>query len=327
MKKDANTEMIFSCVGGYNSYIRSNINQDNLLHVLSNTEVRVQPIELIDEKELEEKWRFFIENPSDIKNVIWPIDVVRLKEKLGLVYRLRVFPKLTTFKELLYDTPIECEKLNWSRLEIRVLIKKMLMAFNRLHKDGYIYHSFLLDKMFYDERTQDVILDFSLAMGMHHNDNSYVEDVNASFVGIEFLPPWISINKRDRLALLDDYYSISAILFRLMVGRMPYQGENMVGYGDIMDKNRDNDENEHWHMFEHYYEKPVFIFDPDDKSNSIRTMAFDELFIERWNALPEKVQSMFIRTFSQKNIKEDYANKVLFSPQEWLDVFMDTRII
>lgn len=49
--------------------------------------------------------------------------------------------------------------------------------------------------------------------------------------------------------------------------------------------------------------------------------------IERWNALPEKVQSMFIRTFSQKNIKEDYANKVLFSPQEWLDVFMDTRII
>ncbi len=292
--------------------------------MLTNEEVNIREVAGIDEKAIQEKWKYFIQYPVDIRCYLWPIDAVALPNgNYGLIFRKRAFPKLEPLKKVLYNP----EALYWKNSGIQTLIKNLLNAFNILHQGGYAYHAFDIEKMYYNESTNDVLIDFSLGMSRHMFEVQYASVSSFDDVRIEFLPPWVSINDTVEMSLEDDYYSIAAMLFRLMIGRMPYQGRHMDGMGYIMDRQRDIDQGSHIQMFEHYRNNPVFIFDEDDTSNNIGLYSHEEKIIDKWDELPAEIKKMFIDVFGKANITAERGKRKLYSVQEWTDALETAHII
>ena len=274
--------------------------------------------------EAQKKWRYFIEHPINIKHFFWPVDIVEItKEKIGLVFRKRAFPKLKPIKQLLYSP----ELLNWENADIQNIVKSLLVALDELHSGGYAYHAFDMERIFYNESNGEVLIDFSLAMSRHYFDRQHVEPISPSDVQIEFMPPWSKFNERNFFSLEDDYYSLAAMLFRLLIGRMPYQGRRMDGAGDIMDRQRDVDLGMHTRMFEHYRDNPVFIFDESDRSNSIGLFSHEEKIVGRWEKLPEEIKELFKEVFSKDNIEMNYGSKKLYPERVWMNALERANII
>lgn len=318
------SKLLFSCLTGYNIYIPSKSGISDRIHMFTSEEVDVREILLDTSLSVQEKWRYFIEYPVSVKHFLWPVDIVEIdKDKKGLVFKKRAFPKLEPIKKILYSP----ELLNWGNTNIRSLIKSLLIAFDELHSGGYAYHAFDMDKIFFNELNGEVLIDFSLAMTRHFFNRQHVDSFSTSAVQMEFLPPWSKFNEDYRLSLEDDYYSLAAMLFRLMIGRMPYQGRLMDGIGDIMDRQRDVDQGMHLKMFEHYHNNPVFIFDENDNSNSIGLYSHEEKIIDKWEGLPNEIRMMFKNVFSKDNIKRNYGNKKLYTAREWIAALEKASII
>lgn len=321
---NANTNLLFSCLSGYNIYLPSKNGVFDRIHMFTDEEVDVREIPGVTAKRAQEMWRYFIEYPINIKHFIWPIDIVEVDDrKIGLVFRKRAFPKMEPIKKILYSP----ELLSWKNTSIQNIIKNLLIAFDDLHSGGYAYHAFDMNKMFFSESSGEILVDFSLAMTCHFFDLKHADTLRPENVQVEFLPPWASFNEKGLFSLEDDYYSIAVILFRLMIGRMPYQGRLMDGIGDIMDRQRDVDPGMHLKMFEHYHNHPIFIFDETDRSNSIGLYSHEEKIIEKWENLPSEIRMMFNTVFSKNNIKKAHGEKNLYTEREWLDALKKANII
>lgn len=319
-----NTKLYFSCLSGNNIYTPSKYDSTAMIHILNSTEVSVRPIPRLDVVSAEKKWSYFIKHPVNIKNILWPVDIVRLeKGELGLVFRKRAFPKMEPLKNLFY-TPM---LLSWKRPEIKTIAKNLLRAFDDIHSGGYAFHSFDLERMFFVRETNEILFDFTLALARHNDKLGFVSTVDAESVAIEFLPPWLDIDSREKLALADDYYSIAAMLFRLFIGRMPYQGRLMDGHGDLMDALRDKDPADHLRMVLRHRENPIFIFDPDNSLNHLSEYTNEERLVALWEELPERIRNMFIDVFSEKNLSAHYDRKKLYSASEWLDALKNCGIL
>jgi len=317
-------DMLFSCLSGHNIYVPSKYDRSSMLHLLSNTDVTVKAVKGIEPILVENKWRYFIERPVDIKNITWPVDIVNLPEKqMGLVFRKRAFPKMEPLKKILYNSNL----LDWNRPEIRKLIGNLLKVFEEIHTGGYAYHAFDMEHMYYNEESFEVLIEFSLGMSIHCNDVTHISNVGIDSVAIEFVPPWVELDSRNCLSLSDDYYSIAAMLFRLMIGRMPYQGRLMDGHGDMMDLLRDIDPDTHVQMFKHYHDNPIFIFDPEDDINNVGVVTSVEKFKDRWEDLPEEIKAMFIKTFSKETLAMPYKDRKLYSVREWIDALTQAGIL
>lgn len=320
----AQKELVFSCLSGYGFYritenVKDIFGRDKVraYHFLNGTEVEIRYDDSLKVGEAKKKWRYFIENPMDIKNILWPVDMVDADSgRYGLVFRRRAFPSMSSLRKLLYNDKV----LDWRNPNIQKLIVNLLELFNSIHSAGYVYHSFDMRQMYYDENTMSLLFDFSLAMTRKSNDMYKGETVRFDDVGIEFLPVWADMNKDNKMSMLDEYYSIAALLFRLMIGRMPYQGRLMDGKGEIMNELTDNDERTHVIMFEEYRKNPVFIFDPNDNRNEIGLYDIEQKFVERWNYLPISIRAMFIQVFSYDNMNKEANQRVSYSPERWLEV-------
>lgn len=321
---NASTNLLFSCLSGYNIYLSSKNGVFDRIHMFTDEEVDVREVPGITATEAQEKWRYFIEHPINIKHFIWPIDIVEISDgKMGLVFRKRAFPKMEPIKKLLYSPDL----LNWKNTNIQNIIRNLLTALEDLHSGGYAYHAFDMNKMFFNESNGEILIDFSSAMTRHFFDRKHSEPLNPEDVQVEFLPPWSSFNKNGSFSLEDDYYSVTAMLFRLMIGRMPYQGRLMDGVGDIMDRQRDVDQGMHIKMFEHYHNNPVFIFDDKDNSNSIGLYSHEEKIIEKWEGLPSEIRMMFNTVFSKNNIEKTRGEKEVYNEREWIDALQKASII
>lgn len=318
-KSDA---LVFSCLYGYNYYQKTGSVSEGdadirAVHVLSGTKVAIRPEVSLSKEAGTEKWRSFIEFPADLHRFLWPVDVVSLdneEKQLGLAFPVRGLPKLKPFRTILYSDQL----LDWRKDRIQTLISHLLEAFCSLHASGYAYHCFDLDRMYYNPEDLTVLLDFSLSMTKTFGQLRRTESVPSESVAIEMMPPWHSASKVCEMSLADDYYSITVMLFRLMTGRMPYQGRLMDGFGDMMNPLRDTDEGNHAAMFRHYLSNPIFIFDPGSNVNSIGLLSSEQKFTDRWESLPDRVQNMFRQALCQKNVEEVPERRRCYSPAKWL---------
>ncbi len=320
-------EQVFSSLSGYNFYYITEKFKDEYgnikaraVHELNGTDVEIRYDIALSTGRTLKKWKYFIEHPIDINNILWPVDIIRDDEGVyGLVFRRRAFPPLKPFKDRLYND----EKLDWRNDDIQKLTINFLDLCKKIHDGGYAYHCFDICRMRFNPQDMDILFDFSLSMSRTYGELKKEEKINHADVGIEFLSPWLEMHEDNKMSLEDDYYSIAAILFRLMIGRMPYQGRLMDGMGDMMNLLRDIDENNHISMFAKYREHPVFIFDENNKENTIGIFSEEEIFIERWNALPENVKKMFNDVLNENNVKADNENRITYSPEEWLEVLVN----
>lgn len=343
--------IMFSCISGYNYYTTSKSHAGGIIHVPSETDVTFVKFPQVDTASIEKKWRHFVAWPADTRYFIWPTDLARdFENDYVFVFRKKAYPKYQPFKNLLFNDSI----LDWQRADIKRLAYNFLKAMSALHGAGYAYHAFDYNNMYYHTETMDVVIRFSTSMSRYygHPDNNrmitpyickelketgvvWSETSLASEVAIEFLPPWVDYSKKEGMTLNDDYYSIAAVLFRMFIGRMPYQGAIMIRneMADIMNGDRDQDEGEHQRMFEYYHKNPVFIFDPEDTRNRIGVFSHEQKFAKRWEALPIAVRKLFSDALTPPKENVDnwmtkrYEPRKLVSAETWLSTLQREKVI
>lgn len=309
-----NADIMFSCLSGYNMYQVSESIQDPgfdicATHCQNGTEVKIRRSESSLNEENLPKWKYFVEHPVDVSTMLWPVDVVTFEDnsEIGLVFRRRSLSKMEPIKTILYNDFL----LDWHNEKTQKLIINFLKQCVNMHNNGYLYHCFDLNRIFYNPVDMSVLFDFSLSLSQIDD----VVTVEKADVGIEFLPPWCDIEADNEMSLIDENYTISAIIFRLMIGRMPYQGRLMDGNGNMMNHLTDTDKDTHIMMFEAYRKNSIFIFDTNDTSNSIGLFTAEEKYIERWNSLPENIKRMFSDALIVKNGKTTKT----YSSIDWLN--------
>jgi hypothetical protein len=183
----------------------------------------------------------------------------------------------------------------------------------QLDQSGYLYRCFDMDRIYYDSN-HNLYFGFSPELvSIEHNQPVNVESIPKEFA----LPSIFREQSGGEYPLYGDYYSTAAILFRLMIGRLPYEGSGLMAFGTVFDPDWDTDPGTHNDYFRHYVQFPHFIFDEKDQSNQLGVRTSDDGPRERWSALPQGVRDMFYRTLEQKNAEGNGNGR--YSPQHWMN--------
>jgi hypothetical protein len=107
-----------------------------------------------------------------------------------------------------------------------------------------------------------------------------------------------------------DRFSLAVVLFLLWTNNHPLEGK--AACPPCMDAK---------HERKIYGENPMFIFDPEDKSN-IPVQGLHRGAITRWPFLPAYLRDEFIKAFG-KDVLFNPANRII--EQEWLRLFIRMR--
>ncbi|HUM85575.1 MAG TPA: hypothetical protein PLN48_17725, partial [Lachnospiraceae bacterium] len=252
----------------------------------------------------------------------WPIDLMEYKNSEGEYCLCYAFQQNEGRMKSFYD--ILCQKkdnkiLDWRNPDTQKVCISFLKAMIKLHKSGYIYNDFNLKRMFYNAETDNVFLRFSPLMRTIGSATGF-DAVCPKDISVEFRPP--CLYKLETFFPNEgiDCYSIAALLFRLMIGRLPYEGREMSGNGEVLIPGRELTPTEYDIYFERYLLSPRFIFDTEDDRNSLGPMQENDLPRERWEALSKNVKIMFMDSFNTKAFSGSSVERY-YKPEEWLNSF------
>jgi len=267
-------------------------------------------------------WVNLVRNPVDLKHFIWPVDVITLdgaSNVAALVFPLRAVPAVNDLREALSDDMKTGVDKPW----VRKLAADFIDAWCNFARAGYAYHEFSYGNMFYRRDNHEVMFDFSFSTqkckGMFDAVNVKSGRITPDYAD----PYYYSENRNDLMDQASDFYSIAVILFKLFVGRLPYQGA-------VMEAEPNTTPQEHVNWLKIYHRNTYFIFDKEDTTNHIggeTGFARDEIFVERWEMLPERVRSMFCDVFGYSNVLRKNRDLLFYPPQQWQDALTAGGVI
>lgn len=322
-EKDVQIE--FSMLSGYNFYKlpKGQIGNKAYLgiHVKSELPVRIVPIarEAGPISGDVVRWhQRFVQKPMTQKYFEWPVDLIEVKNGrweyiLCYVFPLKAYPNMLPIKDLLYQDK-NSTVLDWRNKRIRDICRSILKVFSLLHGNGYAYNDFDINRIFYGKSTNQIFLRHTLNIRETEADGPF-DSIDTEKIAPEFAPPYI-YKKKVFFGEIDNY-AICSLLFRLMIGRLPYEGKGLTNFGDVFDPIRDTHGDTHDYYFKHYHQFPHFIFDPDDDCNSLGPMSENDLPKERWKSLPESIRTMFCKSLANFSGTEE-KHLILYTPEVWL---------
>lgn len=322
LRKGRRTE--FSAISGYNYYTVPEEIPENeafpALHRKNGILYRAEPGPVLNkwEAEAQIRWyRSFVLLPAPGNRIEWPVDLLRLRfgegraarERLYYVFIHRPRPELEPIKKFLYLDKQE-EHLDWRSDSVRQTAVSFLRTMADLHDSGYTYNDFNIQRIRRDPATGEIFLLHTEAV-RKIGDNSTRNEADPEQIAVEFAPPCEGVDR--------DLFAVAAILFRLMIGRLPYQGWQIEQNTHVFDSNYyDLDrEDAYRSYFERYHGSGCFIFDPTDDSNCLSSGIEEDLPRERWKKLPERIRTMFVNALSYTDPKKQ-GRMVLYTPQQWL---------
>lgn len=319
----------FSAISGYNYYYLPEDKQIDgpiyALHAQSDTIVYLIPLGVSDRKlyRSDEDWhKRFILKPMTSRSFEWPIDLLQCKTTDGkyILYHAfaqRAFLDYVPLKKLLYQRR-DSKVLDWRNKQICQVCTSFLNAMKQLDESEYNYNDFNIERIIFQESTGNVILRYT-PHTRSRSGKGGLDKLLPSDISQEFAPPYLFGEDFDGfLPGQGDYYSIAAVMFRLMIGRLPYEGRGLSNYGYVFDPVRDVEALSHKNYFEHYHNYPHFIFDAKDDSNRIAPMQENDLVRERWECLPVEIKEMFQNSLCERTA-ENLSPQKLYSPAQWLD--------
>lgn len=328
LNKGSFTELEFSKISGFNSYyfpkdFNGNTSSD-VIHVYSGSVFKAVPIYISNISMSPEKATWYsniILDPMCGIYFEWPIDLVEVPLHSGefatcMIFKHRQYSKLSSFRDILYQTG-DSQVLDWRNVNIRLICLNLVDLMYELDRSKYAYHDFNMDRMYFNPSSGEVYLRFSPHV-RKLSSNTEFDKINQDDLSIEFVPPYIY--RREYSGFLKkyaDYYQLSALLFRLMIGRLPYEGRDLMNYGTVMNPLIDTDKDAHKEYFIQYHSYPHFIFDEEDSSNELSPTWENELPKDRWKSLPEYIKDLFKTAFKQKNA-ENPSCAAMPSPKKWL---------
>lgn len=141
----------------------------------------------------------------------------------------------------------------------------------------------------------------------------------------EYVDPrvWRQADGNGGILVLDmesQRFTFTAMLFRLLIGRMPYDGHAITT--DWAGNTKDGQQHAQWvHAYQNH---PVFIFNPDDDANLIggpSAPADDEPFVDNWERLPTGAKSAFMDMFGPDAFRRAHG------PGFWKRLLRDIGVI
>ena len=322
MKQQERNRFLYSLTSGYNFYELASREKYTIFGKAKNVirHIKTGDLFYITEFSGEQakqsnaySWISLICKPVDLKHFIWPVDIISWQDnnttEYALVFPLRAMPTFSKLSDVLSDD----EHLGWRQGWVKELVANFLNAWSNFDSSGYAYHEFSEKNMFYQNDTHDVMFDFSFSTHKAKSiyDTQYIPSDRITPEYADSL--YYAEARHSEMDLASDYYSIAVILFKLLIGRLPYQGT-------VMEHEPDSTPKEHENWLGIYHNNPYFIFDEQDDTNRIggdSGFAKDEVYVERWNALPQHVRNMFHNVFQTANVMRTAGILMFYSPEQW----------
>ena len=244
--------------------------------------------------------------PSTVaKRFIWPLDLVSKPGQEGFGY-LMEWVDTSKYAEL---------PQIWAGIKPRPTILTMCEAsrqaaesYRALHLTGRCYRDISRGNILINTSNGDVVI--------CDNDNVGVNNQTATKIRgtMEFMAPEIIMDKAHP-STASDLHSLAVLFFTLWVWHHPLHGkkEYEIRCWDIPGKKKI------------YGEEPVFIFDPNDKSNALPKDPDYEIASDRWKICPPALQSYFVRAFTNGR----HCPEQRVTEGEWMKLFrqMKDRLI
>ena len=179
---------------------------------------------------------------------------------------------------------------------------KIVSAFRILHNAGYSYQDMNDGNFFINPQNGKVLI--------CDNDNVAPDGTETGIIGKpRYMAPEIVLRK-NKPNSLSDRFSMSLILYILFCLNHPLEGKRYLVAGLTPA------------LQEKLYEsEPLFIMDPDDKSNGPDPVVHKNSIVV-WQCLPDYMQKIFLAAFSQRAFQKPSAR-----PKEvdWLNVLTRFR--
>jgi DNA-binding helix-hairpin-helix protein with protein kinase domain len=244
-------------------------------------------------QELRQGVERLVERGAPSEAFLWPLRIVEEREsgRFGYLMPLRE-PRFASTEDIMARrvTP------TFDAL-LRAAIG-LVDAFLALHARGFCYRDISFGNLFVDPKTGDVrICD---------NDNVGLANTKAAVIGTpRFMAPEI-VRREAQPSEDTDRYSLSVLLFYLLMGGHPLDGQREANIRCL----------DRFALDRLYGEAPVYIFDPADASNRPvpglhdNPLAFHPLY-------PKRLRATFDRAFTEglgapkKRVRESEWRKVL----------------
>lgn len=229
--------------------------------------------------------------PDD--SFLWPLDMVMGDDGLfGYVMELRP----AEYKSIVDLMKRKAEPSFYCLCSAAFNLTK---GYQRLHSMGYSYRDISFGNLFFDPDTGDVLI--------CDNDNVSVNgQADSSVYGTpRFMAPEIVVGKA-KPSRNTDLFSLSVLLFYMFMLNHPLEGklEANIKCMDIYAMNK------------LYGTDPVFIFDPDNKSNRPLRGYQDNALIY-WDLYPAALKDLFTQAFTVG--LDCPARRV--TENKWLEIF------
>lgn len=185
----------------------------------------------------------------------------------------------------------------------------LVNAFRIFHNKGFCYQDLNDGNFFFNPDTGAVLI--------CDNDNAAYEDYKTGVVGkCRFMAPEV-VRGQKLPDTMTDRFSMAVILYFMLFRSHPLEG--MVSTPTCLTPSKE---------IEIYGTNPIFVFDPDNKTNRpVQGVADHSIRI--WNRTPQYVRDAFIRSFSKSVMTYDEdtrqypANRL--TEKEWIDILTHFR--
>ena len=292
---------------------------------------------LYEKEELLSKYIRFIQNPADRKDVLWPCDLIQLNdsEQIGCSLAVDQPYNFSHERGLDYTSlavlfpyggyPVmedgfrylsHIGEKSWKNKKIQHMVIEIARRIQSINDSGYLYLDFHFSRLFFSESGK-LYLNFSNLIFPDGKKQQWAEreffDTQSCSYPIEFAEPAIVQGKQEYFDYRSQNYSMAAMFFYLMFGRYAYDGR-------IMDCYVDDTERGHYEKFRDYHKMPVFIFEPEDDSNTLGLFADEQRIVELWKDAAPALRDLFLRALCQNAAERNGKGKVP-QPGEWLYCF------
>ena len=231
-------------------------------------------------------------SPDD--SFLWPQDMIFTRYGTSFGYIMPLRPK--NYKSIV---DLMKGRVNPSFSALCKAAYNLTNGYQKLHSMGYSYRDISFGNMFFDPDTGDVLICDNDNVSPNGKDDSSVYGTP------RFMAPEIVVGKA-KPSRNTDLYSLAILLFYMFMVGHPLEGklEADIKCMDIHAMNK------------LYGSNPVFVYDPNDKSNR-PVKGYQDNVILYWDIFPQNIKDLFTKSFTD-GIK--FPNKRI-TEKQWLDAF------
>lgn len=218
---------------------------------------------------------------------------------------------------------------NYENNQIKKICLNICRAIADFNREGYLYFDFSLSRFMVLSDLKVVPEYTNLLM-----NKCSIKKLTAKYglVPLDFVVPHLYFKYNDgqnesqrspddEFNIETQNYSLAAMLFYLMFGRKPYEGQRLMQNHDD-----ESDPVKHYAYLKNFYLKDEnidFIFDDSHENQNLLVDDYTDIFstdIRLWNECPKELQEMFGYVLQRQNaLRDPYVRAP--KADSWVDIF------